>query len=527
MNCLPVIEMELRSAAQRRGTVWLRLFFALAGMTACLVVLVLPRLAPARKGSIMLIVLTGLSFVFCMFAGGFLTADCVSREKREGTLGLLFLTPLSGLDIAIGKMVCHSLQTFYGMCAAIPIFFLPLFVGGVTGGEVCRILLALGLTMLLAAAVGRFVSVLGVESRQTIMTTFGSLLLAAGLPMVWLMLAHYVLRGRHAWNYLAGLSPMFTVTRGFDAYYRAWPGPKDYWTSVLVMTGMSLCLVVLSGILLARVFRALGTERGTASAPARGARVALAPALRRNPYEWLVLRGSDEWRLLGVVNTTLLILYGTVLVVSVTTSYWQLGFSTAFFTALGIHVITKLRFAVEATRQIHSDRQGGLEFLLVTPLSEREIIDGYHRALRALAGKPLALMIGLNFVLEACVILFPNKLHMGRGAGGSFTVIFLGGAGLAAADLVAIRWLALRHGLRASSHVKAVLGTFGWLKVVPWIGFGLAVAAISTLRSSDNATVACIFAGWLVTALVYDALLIMRCRDQMRGTPLTSGVFRS
>ena len=418
MNCLPVIEMELRSAAQRRGTVWLRLFFALAGMTACLVVLVLPRLAPARKGSIMLIVLTGLSFVFCMFAGGFLTADCVSREKREGTLGLLFLTPLSGLDIAIGKMVCHSLQTFYGMCAAIPIFFLPLFVGGVTGGEVCRILLA-------------------------------------------------------------------------------------------------------------RVFRDLGTERATAAAPLRGTRVALAPALRRNPYEWLVLRGSGEWRLLGVVNTTLLILYGTVLVVSVTTSYWQLGFSTAFFTALGIHVVTKLRFAVEATRQIHSDRQGGLELLLVTPLSEREIIDGYHRALRALAGKPLALMIGLNFVLEACVILFPNKLHMGRGASGSFTVIFLGGAGLAAADLVAIRWLALRHGLRASSHVKAVLGTFGWLKVVPWIGFGLAVAAISTLRSSDNATVACIFAGWLVTALVYDALLIMRCRDQMRGTPLTSGVFRS
>jgi hypothetical protein len=349
MNCLPVIAMEFRSATRRRGTAWLRLFFALAGMTACLVVLILPRLAPARKGLIMLIVLTG----------------------------------------------------------------------------------------------------------------------------------------------------------------------------------MSLCLVVLSGILLTRVFRALGTERGTASAPARGARLALAPALRRNPYEWLVLRGSDEWRLLGVVNTTLLILYGTMLVVSVTTPYWQLGFSTAFFTALGIHVITKLRFAVEATRQIHSDRQGGLELLLVTPLSEREIIDGYHWALRALAGKPLALMIGLNFAPDAWVVLFPGRLHMGHGPGRAFTMIFLGGAALAAADLVAIRWLALRHGLRASSHVKAVLGTFGWLMVVPWIGFGLVVAAVSILQPRGDAAVGSFFAAWAVGVLVYDALLVMRCRDQVRGTPLTSGVFRS
>jgi hypothetical protein len=189
-------------------------------------------------------------------------------------------------------------------------------------------------------------------------------------------------------------------------------------------------------------------------------------------------------------------------------------------------VITKLRFAVEATRQIHYDRQGGLELLLVTPLSEREIIDGYHRALRALAAKPLALMIGLNFALVACVVLFPKQLHMGHGTGWAFTLIFLGGAGLAAADLVAIRWLALRHGLRASTHVKAVLGTFGWLMLVPWIGFGLAVAAIAILQPRGDAMVGSFFAAWAVGALVYDALLVKRCRDQMGRTPLTFGLFR-
>ena len=32
-----------------------------------------------------------------------LSSDSISREKREGTLGLLFLTPLGSRDIVIGK----------------------------------------------------------------------------------------------------------------------------------------------------------------------------------------------------------------------------------------------------------------------------------------------------------------------------------------------------------------------------------------------------------------------------------------
>src|SRR5439155_323084 len=33
-----------------------------------------------------------------------ITADTISREKREGTLGLLFLTPLRARDIVLGKV---------------------------------------------------------------------------------------------------------------------------------------------------------------------------------------------------------------------------------------------------------------------------------------------------------------------------------------------------------------------------------------------------------------------------------------
>jgi ABC-type transport system involved in multi-copper enzyme maturation permease subunit len=184
MNCVPVIEMEMRSASRRTWTFRLRLLFALAACATCLVVLLLPNLAPAQKGRTMLVLLSFLGLVFCLAAGGFLTADCVSAEKRDGSLGLLFLTPLTGMDIVLGKMVCHSLQTFYGICAVFPVFFLPLLTGGVMWSEVTRILLALGLALLLSTSVGMLVSVLGTESGKTMMATFASIVLIATWPML-------------------------------------------------------------------------------------------------------------------------------------------------------------------------------------------------------------------------------------------------------------------------------------------------------------------------------------------------------
>jgi len=40
-----------------------------------------------------------VAFGFTLLCGVFLTSDCLSEEKREGTLGLLFLTDLKGFDI--------------------------------------------------------------------------------------------------------------------------------------------------------------------------------------------------------------------------------------------------------------------------------------------------------------------------------------------------------------------------------------------------------------------------------------------
>jgi ABC-type transport system involved in multi-copper enzyme maturation permease subunit len=506
MNCLPVIEMEMRSASRRRWTFVLRLMFAITGSAACLVVLVLPPLAPVPKGQTMLVLLSYLSLVFCLFAGGFLTADCVSSEKRDGTLGLLFLTPLTGMDIVLGKMVCHGLQMFYGLCAVFPVFFLPLLVGGVTWPEVSRIVLALVLALLLGASVGVLVSVLATESRKTMLSTLTALVFIAAVPMVHLMVRQTFLPSSAPMRGLPQFSPIFAVLSGFESRYGRSGGPFLFWGAVAASIALSSVLIVVSGSILARVFAAMGNERNPSARP-HPIRLPELGVLERNPYEWTLMRTAREAGSLGLLTYALVLFFAVMLGASVATSHWQAGFITAFFTAFAIHLLTKLRFAVEATRQINVDRQSGaLELLLVTTLPNDGIVEGHKRALFWLSQKPVALLIGLNVILEMCVLLCPETLHMDLEATIMFTSFFLGGMVLTVADFSTLRWLGLWHGLRAPTHVKAAVGAFSSTMVLPWLGMGLIIAAASSTHPRATGFAA-ILSLWVLACLLYDWFL--------------------
>ena len=97
----------------------------------------------ANLGNPLFTILTDYPFGLCLLAGVFLTADCLSEEKREGTLGLLFLTDLKGYDVVLGKFIARSLPALYGLLALLPLIGIPLLLGGVTGSEFWRMALAL------------------------------------------------------------------------------------------------------------------------------------------------------------------------------------------------------------------------------------------------------------------------------------------------------------------------------------------------------------------------------------------------
>src|SRR5688572_11618485 len=89
MTFLPVADRELRVRARQKATFRARVGAALA---ACLIIgffLVTStwRFSPAAMGKSVFWFLSGLTFLWCLFEGPRNTADALSEEKREGTLG--------------------------------------------------------------------------------------------------------------------------------------------------------------------------------------------------------------------------------------------------------------------------------------------------------------------------------------------------------------------------------------------------------------------------------------------------------
>lgn len=65
-----------------------------------------------------------------------LLADAISRERREGTLGLLLLTPLRPGGVIVGKMTAHVLRALTLYLTMLPWLMVPLLLGGVSWSDV-------------------------------------------------------------------------------------------------------------------------------------------------------------------------------------------------------------------------------------------------------------------------------------------------------------------------------------------------------------------------------------------------------
>src|SRR5213596_3425575 len=164
MTFLPVVDRELRVAARRRGTYWTRLLFAVvcAGIVGLVLMFAWAmRGGTSGVGAGLFHFLTLIALGFSAFAGVFLTADCLSEEKREGTLGLLFLTDLKGYDVVLGKLMARSLSAVHGLLAIFPVLAITLTLGGVSAAEFWRMALVLLNTIFFSLSAGMFVSCLG------------------------------------------------------------------------------------------------------------------------------------------------------------------------------------------------------------------------------------------------------------------------------------------------------------------------------------------------------------------------------
>src|SRR5262245_48859570 len=103
---LPIVERELRVASRQPGINRGRVGAALTALALVAWTVMAGGMAPgaaARTGRMIFLTMALVALTSAVMTALRLTAPSIATEKREGTLGLLFLTDLRARDIVFGK----------------------------------------------------------------------------------------------------------------------------------------------------------------------------------------------------------------------------------------------------------------------------------------------------------------------------------------------------------------------------------------------------------------------------------------
>ena len=134
-----VCHRELRGMGRYWGTYWLRVLAGLAAGGTLAAVLLVVRMAPlsgSQAAAAVFAALHGVMVLMLALVAPLLPADTLARERRDGTLGLLFLTPLRPADIVAGKCAAQVMRAVMLWLSALPAIAVPVLMGGVGPGNV-------------------------------------------------------------------------------------------------------------------------------------------------------------------------------------------------------------------------------------------------------------------------------------------------------------------------------------------------------------------------------------------------------
>src|SRR5690349_11646723 len=145
---VPVIRRELQVTGRDPALYRHRTVVEAIALVAAVLLVRFSSAVPTLVGQGMFKIFAWGGFGLCLLEGARAAADAISGEKREGTLGLLFLTDLRPRDVVLGKFTFVGIRSLVLVVPILPAFALPLLFGGVTIGESSRVMLTLLITLL-------------------------------------------------------------------------------------------------------------------------------------------------------------------------------------------------------------------------------------------------------------------------------------------------------------------------------------------------------------------------------------------
>jgi hypothetical protein len=524
MTILPIIERELRLRARRQTTYWVRVAVGSFGALLCVMHLTFGGRAvgAASVGQDTFLGLVTAAFLLC--CGAFvLTADSISTERREGTLGLLFLTRVRGNDVLLGKLGAAGVTGLGAVIVMLPVLMIPVLSGGVTAGEAFRKGLVLLNALFVGLVVGLFVSAEGEGRFGVFRRAFFVVLCLLIVPTpFWLFRSEM-----HPWSQLAaGFSPLTSLLASGDTEYGG--APMHYWQALIQLHLLGWALLWWTNVVLRRNLREPVSIAQVARA--KGVRQQAKPATPpwtepltkySDPIAWLLRRQRGlalaVWAgvALGVSNWLLLPFVARFLSggFALQAVFWPTALVLRTAEAC-LFVWVSSRFFVEARRT------GEMELLATTPYGATGLVSAQCELLKRLFRWPILVLV-LPVLFQGCTVLILQRSAIPD----SWQLHYAICPALAGVNtwlnVVALCWVGMWFGLRARSQPAAIIWTVGLIGLVPHLlSWSASILAAIVARFMSNVWPTSYFLSSSVTGLVtlaYLLWLIHRTRKLMSG----------
>jgi len=496
MNTLPIVTRELTVRARKRGVHRIRLLVTLIGLLGMMVMVFFFPAPENLQGRQIYILVSVLSLLWAFAAGVLLTADAINEERNRGTLGLLFLTHLRPSDILLGKLAVSSLNGIYALVALLPLFAIPMLLGGVPAHWVIgHGLLALA-TLFLSLCAGLYASTRWPDPGTALARGLSLMVLFAVVPIICVVLD----RRGGLLSQVSLLSPVYSYVMVMFPRRVAFGGQA-------IIVAIPLIMATAAGCFLAAAQRVKreGALEAPAPEPQRGAfgvpvsrafgKASPPPAglIDSDPIMWLLWR-RNRFPRADLVFLRSVLMLGVPMGVAAFASVWW--WAPVFAIALVLHLALASHMQSQACKRIATEEdRSALELLITTPRAATGTLEAHHRAFKQLFQTQFWWLAGIYAVLAlGCLKWVPAS---------DLEALLLPLVPLVVlvAGRFATSWVGLNGSLRHGRYHKALAQVQLWVALPTW-GYALVLILIGMVRLLRSVDWWTAYALWLVPGAV-------------------------